>query len=257
MRPRRARRAADARVPVPDADLMARVTASRDAEWFRRSGERTVADWNAALATVGARLQGPGRILDFGCGCGRAERWLRDLAEASELHGVDVDSEAIRWAAAKLPWGHFVAGPEWPPLPYPDDHFELVVNHSVFSHLDEPAQDAWLLELARVAAPGAHVLLSVHGAHAFSEFCRVWAQHGREVSALESLYARRGFVWIADDGMSRPFPDYYHTAFHAERYLRARWGQFFDVRKIVERGALGYQDVVILQAAPGLRSAHS
>ena len=36
-----------------------------------------------------------------------------------------------------------------PPLDYPDATFDLIFNHSVFTHIDEQYQDAWLAELLR------------------------------------------------------------------------------------------------------------
>jgi SAM-dependent methyltransferase len=243
----RARRAAK-RDPLPDLELIWRVTGARSVEWFRKSGTETVADLNAALATVGSELSRHRRILDFGCGSGRIELRLRDLGEHSELHGVDIDAEAINWAQQNIPWATFQVGPTWPPLPYPAGFFDLVVNHSVFSHLDEQYQDAWLAELERVTASGGLVVLSFHGDHAFQVFCDSADALGADISWHRRERSERGILFVEDDGwVGGPFPDFYHTAFHTPEYVRDRWGTFFDVCGILERRALKYQDIVVLR----------
>lgn len=240
----------DEAVPIPDLHLVERVTGARDLDWFHESGRRTVEDFEAALATVGATLSGHRRILDFGCGCGRAERWMRDLGAEVELHGVDVDAEAIAWSRGNLPWARFRTVAGWPPLPYPDGYFDLVLNHSVFSHLDATYQDAWLDELRRVAAPNARLHLSVHGDHAFELFCAGLSVSGRDVTALRADRTSRGLVFLDDDGQAETFPDFYHLAFHTHRYIAEHWRGYFEVCQILERRALDYQDVVILRRRP-------
>ena len=54
-------------------------------------------------------------------------------------------------------------------MDFPDAYFDLIFNHSVFTHLDENYQDAWLAELERVTKPGGVLVLSVSGQHPFSE----------------------------------------------------------------------------------------
>jgi ubiquinone/menaquinone biosynthesis C-methylase UbiE len=55
----------------------------------------------------------------------------------------------------ELPVRALRANGQNPPLPFPDDHFDLVFSSSVFTHIDEHAQDLWLAELRRVTQPGA------------------------------------------------------------------------------------------------------
>ena len=70
----------------------------------------------------------------------------------------------IEWVQANMPVSRSTTvAPHEPPLPYPDHHFDLVINHSVFTHLDERMQDLWLGELQRVTRPGALLLLTVEG----------------------------------------------------------------------------------------------
>lgn len=44
-----------------------------------------------------------------------------------------------------------------------------------------------------------------------------------------------------------PFPDFYHTTFHAPWYVFERWGSIFDVKAYIPRGDLDYQDLLLLK----------
>jgi len=48
-------------------------------------------------------------------------------------------------------------------LPFEDGFFDLIFSVSIFTHLPEKMQIAWLEELRRASKPGALVLSSVHG----------------------------------------------------------------------------------------------
>ena len=50
-----------------------------------------------------------------------------------------------------------------PPLPYEAATFDAVISISVFSHLNQASQDAFLEELARITKPGATLMLTIHG----------------------------------------------------------------------------------------------
>lgn len=85
---------------------------------------------------------------------GRMLLWLEEIGRTRSLHGTDIDKEAIAWCRAHLPYVRVsVNGPD-PPLPYPDRNFDLVFNHSGFTHIDERRQDLWLTELLRVTRTG-------------------------------------------------------------------------------------------------------
>lgn len=45
-----------------------------------------------------------------------------------------------------IPWVKSSVNQGLPPLDFPDEHFDLIFNHSVFTHIDENYQDAWLVE---------------------------------------------------------------------------------------------------------------
>ena len=83
----------------------------------------------------------------------RTIRWFLAGGSQAEFHGVDVDAEAILWYKTHLQRGYFLATAPNPPLPYPAEHFDVAYCLSVFTHLNESMQDAWLAELNRILKP--------------------------------------------------------------------------------------------------------
>lgn len=101
-------------------------------------------------------------VLDAGCGPGRITRWLAArVAPGGQVVGVDLDDEAIAWAAwamrdlegagsdVELRSGHLEH------LPFEDDHFDAAWCSGVLGYLDDP--QAGLRELARVVRLGGRV----------------------------------------------------------------------------------------------------
>jgi SAM-dependent methyltransferase len=224
-------------MPDPGDVLVERVAGTTDRAWFYDSGRDSVGELERTLALVGRSLDSFESILDFGCGCGRMLLWLEDLGTRRELHGADVDAQAIAWAADHIPYCRFTVTQPDPPLPYADGSFDLVFNHSVFTHIDEHRQDAWLTELQRVTRPGGLLVLSVHA---------IWGEEGSDVhTRLED----DGHLFLPE---IRPrseldHPDWYAAAFHAPWYVFEHWGRWFVIRAYLPKAALGLQDHVLLE----------
>lgn len=231
---------------------MFRVIGKPDREWFYSSGPKSVADIQNALGRIGRSLECYKTILDFGCGCGRILLWLKDLARSSRLYGVDIDRPAIEWLRQQMPEAHLTVGPYLPPWDYPDGFFDLVYCHSVFTHIDETYQNAWLEELRRVTEPGAILVVSFHGEHAFQGLEQSWWKWGRDPRLEREQFNREGLFYLTDDGWKGIFPDFYHSTFHTPWYIFQHWSRYFRIRAHIERGSLGYQDYVVLEheAAP-------
>ena len=244
--------------PRPPDILIRRVIPSQAGELtekdrigFDASGRQSAAELDIFAASIGRTLDTFSRVLDFGCGCGRVTRWLAPKAANWELHGCDIDQLAITWDQEHLPFGTFVRTEGEPPLPYPDGHFDLVLNHSVFTHLDEGYQDLWLEELHRIVAPHGILVLSVHGEYAFQIAERDVRGGGDDPSEWRNILERKGILFVADDGyVGGDFPDFYHTTFHAPWYVFSHWSKWFDVMSYLPRADLGHQDVVVLQRRP-------
>lgn len=233
---------------VPPPDLIFRVTGQRDTEVFVTSGRDSVEDIHAALAHTDRQLGDFRRVLDFGCGCGRITRLLeQELDPQAELFGCDIDGPAIEWLAEASPRIRTAVSGGEPPVPF-EPGFDLVIGWSVFTHLDTDLQDAWLAELARISAPGATLLLTVHGAYNFGYFKDSLPDElDEDVAQIERQLAG-GFAHWRGDGWEQHFPDYYHTSWHLPDYVRERWSRWLEVDHILERGARPTQDVVVLHA---------
>ena len=244
---------------LPPRRLRARVGAP-GAQAYLASGARAVSELERALGPDG--FAGFATVLDFGCGPGRVLTHLaqRDLDRPRRLLGVDVDAEAIAWAQAHLPGTGFTRSNALPPLDLADGACALVYSISVFSHLDESAQDAWLAELARILAPGGTALLSTHGPDAFAAFrsrtvrtawCdpRAFTAHGPLAADAMVAVPYRQSRWSRGDlpGVGAG----YGLAFHGPDYIRARWGAFLEVEAILPQAISGWQDLVVARGPGG------
>ena len=231
-----------ATMPDPGDDLISRVLGGADRTWFYWTGRESVRELERILRVAGRALGSFESILDFGCGCGRMLLWMEELGRKRALHGTDIDADAIAWCRENVAYVDVTVNDADPPLPCPDDAFDLVFSHSVFTHVDEQRQDAWLSELQRVTSPGGFLVLSTHGEVALGD--DVWRIRGR----LED----EGIVFIDDVfGPEYPLPDWYQRTFHAPWYVFEHWGRWFEIRAYVPGGALEFQDHILLQRRAG------
>lgn len=111
----------------------------------------------AFYTQVAALLKPEHRVLDFGAGRGEPiaddpvpfRRGLVTLkGRCKHVEGCDVSPAVLEnpyldGASVLEPDGH---------LPYPSDHFDLIVSRYVFEHIEDPVK--WADELMRVLKPG-------------------------------------------------------------------------------------------------------
>jgi SAM-dependent methyltransferase len=245
-------------LPMPPDELIDRVVSgfsNQDVDGHRalflQTGRRSLEDFEAGLTAVGDTLSAHRRILEFGCGCGRIMRWMQELGESHTLVGTDIDARAVEWASGNLPFARFDVNEGLPPTRYQDGEFDLILNHSVFTHLDEHYQDQWLAELQRITAPGGVLVLSIHGEHAFQVSEQQLAPDSVQRRDWRARLERDGILFIADDSyVGSAFPDFYHTAFHAPWYVFEHWNRWFEVLAYLPRSSLDFQDQVVLRRRP-------
>jgi SAM-dependent methyltransferase len=221
-------------VLVPGPELRFNVVGAIDIPGFVTGGKCTAEDIETALSRSGSSFDGIGRALDFGCGCGRllleaVRRWPH-----VQWSGSDVDARGVQWCAAHLPDARVLVNPPLPPLPFPDGEFDLIWCGSVFTHLDENRQDAWLAELRRVLAPGGHLLASVHGPDCWAGLPRPTVRQIQD----------RGFVFARVAGDEGIHPEWYQAAWHTRDYIHSHWSQFVEITAYITKGS-GLQDVVV------------
>ena len=237
--------------PIPPVALRARVGEPRIDAFMRAS----VAYVDRATEVSGRPLESFRSILDFGCGSGRTLLPLaRKVAPGSELHGCDIDSDAIDWLRRHHPELKLEVTGFDPPLPYADDTFDLIVSISVFTHLDEPGQLAWLHELRRVLRPDGLAVLTIHGERSYRAFAQ-----GDVVGAIRSAPKRIGSHGPLDDAgfvYESAEPSRWNAlrfsgrasswglAFHSEAYVREQWGRIFSTVRVIEGPG---QDIVLAE----------
>lgn len=156
------------------------------------------------------------RVLDFGCGSGRILRPASQTDPAAEFWGCDIDEPSIAWLRENLsPPLNVVTNPERPPLPFDDEHFDLIWTFSVFTHLTD-TWSAWLAELHRLLKPDGVLVATVFGP-GHSSF--VDEPVDEEIIGMNVLYP--GASW------DRGGP----LVLHSRWWLEAHWGRAFEIRE--------------------------
>lgn len=225
---------------TPPARLRHRVHGRLDRQSFVRSGSLIAQDIQRLCELSGNSFDSFEHVLDFGCGSGRVITNLMTAAPETTFFGTDIDPELVNWCEHNLSGVKWNINQHMPPLNYSDNSFDLIYAISVFTHLNEHMQIAWLEELRRVAKPGATLLLSVHG-----DFL---AKQSRSYDS-EKL-ATYGFEFV--DGAHGSLkldklPDFYQTSFHTQDYIQRIWSRYFEILHYVPQGIIKWQDVVVLR----------
>jgi SAM-dependent methyltransferase len=105
------------------------------------------------------------RVLDVGSGAGAFLRLVAD--NGAVPHGLDASEALVALARTRVPEADLRVG-EMEDLPWEEDTFDLVTGFNSFFFADDMA--AALREAARVAKPGAPVVIQVWGAHERCDF---------------------------------------------------------------------------------------
>jgi SAM-dependent methyltransferase len=227
-------RAAEDGLPVPPPRLIVRVAGTADVDWFLDSGRLAAESVRAPLERQGRRIAELDALLDFGCGCGRVTRHWAPL-ERTAVHGADANEHAIAWCRANLPFARFTSNGLAPPLDHADGSFDLVYALSVFTHLPEDLQHAWMHELERLLRPGGFLLLTTHGE-------RYRERLGpNEQAAFDA--GRLVVRWPEGAGTNLC------SAFHPPSYVKDRLAAGLEVAEFQPEGAKGnpHQDLYLLR----------
>jgi SAM-dependent methyltransferase len=148
--------------PLPPEEMRALVGLTDPALFDNPNGANV-------LPEAGERAYGA--VFDFGCGCGRhARKLIQQQPQPERYVGIDLHAGMIRWCNEKLaplaPQFRFLhhdvynAGlnpasrAAMADFPVEDHAFDVVVAHSVFTHVVEEAALHYLAECARVLRPG-------------------------------------------------------------------------------------------------------
>jgi len=223
-------------------DLRLRVSGVEEEQMFDEVGRMIALDLEGVLQSVQHPLGPDARILDFGCGCGRVLRWFQTLHPESSFYGTDIDKESMQWCETNMrESGSFTANAEMPPLPYQNEYFDFIYSISVFTHLPEDMQLAWLEELLRVTRKDGYLVLTIHNVEILDSKLPPMRRLRRKIG---SMLGRKGFYYFLGD-KTEGLPDFYRQTFHTWAYVRKEWGRFFKVEKIIRRGIGNFQDLVL------------
>ena len=96
------------------------------------------------------------RAYDVGCGFGRLTPVLSEFAAV--VVGFEREATLVATARQLLPALEFIEVASLETLPAPDASAELVMTFTVLQHMPDPQAEAVIREMARVLAPGGHVL---------------------------------------------------------------------------------------------------
>ena len=149
-------------LPLPSPLLMIRVVGHADCDAFLAHGRACAETVRRLVEEQGSELGATGSMLDFGCGCGRVLRQWAGL-DGVRVVGSDYSRELVDWCRENLPFAEVRRNGAAPPLPASDSEFSLIYAFSVFTHLGETAQLAWMRELERVLEPGGLLLFTTKG----------------------------------------------------------------------------------------------
>jgi len=226
---------------VPEFALRSRIAGvPQTEEDYRAAGTACVGAINRALGNFGKSVGDFAAVLDFGCGPARVLQHVHRLNPRQELHGSDIDPEAIAWCRSHIDYAAFEVNASLPPLAYPDGKFEFIYVLSVFSHLDREMQRAWLSEMARLLRPGAPLYLTFSGRFVFDKF--------REDFPAASIreFETSGFTFINNIGAEfYVYPKWYQTSLQEIRYFTAALPDNLRLIYYAARGHMEFQDAVL------------
>jgi SAM-dependent methyltransferase len=222
-------------LPIPPSDLIFLVAGTADISWFLKGGSLAAESITDAMRQSGAPVEKLGSILDFGCGCGRVLRHWHSLPD-TRVCGVDYNPSLVAWCKANLPFAEVRINQLAPPLPYDDNEFDLVYALSVFTHLTEDLQSAWIKELSRVVKPGGFLVISTHGQrymHRLNEQEKAQFESGRLVVKNNTKAPGSNMC----------------SAYHPSAYVRDRMAAGLEMVQFVPEGARGNpkQDLYVLR----------
>lgn len=128
-----------------------------------------------------------------------------------------------------------------------DESVDLVLCHSVFTHLPEDIQLLWLDELARICSAKAVLSLSFHGEGVLNKYLSGLINPDERVF-IEQEISNNGFYYShGRRQVEEDLPNYYGSAFHSILYINKIWTKNFRLLAWVPEGALSYQDIILLE----------
>jgi len=241
-------------IPVPPVHLINRIFPINESSdegnqrEFVRSGAQSLEELESILRIGNIDLDSSLAVLDWGCGSGRVTLPLILRHPSLSVTGVDVDEGAVSWLCSLDLPATFDTCETSPPLSYADASFDICVNHSVLTHINEDSQRRWLAEIARVVKVDGYFVTSVHGMHAMLKSAAHLEAGGISADRWFTAWSRQQFVWVPDDHFtgSTHHPGY-HTTFQDPATVEEFSHYLFEPIAFHFGGDLGLQDHLLFR----------
>jgi ubiquinone/menaquinone biosynthesis C-methylase UbiE len=218
---------------------MKRAANTEDSSFFRASAFKTYHDyWKEACKYL--QLNNPLRILDWGCGCGRLTYLLSKISTSFEIHGCDIDKEAVDWCRGNITGVEFKVISPIPPTDYGSNFFDFVIANSVLTHLTKDMQLRWLDEMRRIISPNGLLVASLHG-----EFAAYFSFPPDRIHQIleQGIYDEPRDPAL--NGIAPP--NYYRGTFQSKEYTCKVYKTYFEILNYIERGSMNHQDLVVMK----------
>jgi SAM-dependent methyltransferase len=161
------------RTELGTAELQGRLWSVNARDWAELQEPHMQPAYTAALDALGV---GAGtRLLDVGCGAGRALRLAAD--RGADVSGLDASPGLLEYARQRVPGATILNG-DLQTLPFPDGPFDVVTGFNSFQYAADPV--AALREARRVTTSGGRILALVWSP---AEMCEL-APHLKSLGAL-------------------------------------------------------------------------
>ncbi len=227
-------RGTDDGIQIPPLSLIVLVTGKPDIRLFLETGRLAVSSIRETLMKQGLRPEDFTSMLDFGCGCGRVTRYWKDLANTT-ICGADYNDRLLGWCKGYLDFGLFQRNSLYPPLEYNESSFDFIYALSVFTHLTQDLQVAWMNELVRILRPGGYLLISTHGEYYLSQ-----------LNEAERISFLSGNLVVKSHG---PVGSNLLGAYHPVKYVSETLSKGLSLMDFVPQGAKGnpFQDIYLFR----------
>lgn len=226
------------KISIPPKNLQIRVAGAYFSDFFIQ-GNTLIKDIENTLSLIKKDLKSFNKILDFGCGCGRFLIPLSFKLNPKKLYGTDIDEEAIKWFNSNYnSFADLAVNPVLPPTKYSDNTFDFIYSISIFTHLPEDMQFAWLKELRRITKSKGYLILTTHGENCYKNFSPKVLKKIKEI----------GFYYIGYRSLrTEGLPEFYQSAYHSVDYIKRVWSEYFKIIDIKPAGMGMNQDLILLQ----------
>lgn len=223
--------------PIPPSKYIYLVVGHNNASLFLKNGTLVMETIRRTLKKNRIEINNFSSVLDFGCGCGRVLRHWHYL-KGIELYGIDYNQELIDWDQRNLPFARFSTNSKYAGLDFENEKFHFIYAISIFTHLSEDLQVAWMQELKRVLHPGGLLLFTTMGESYFRS-PMLTDNDRRRLKAGELIVKNEDEVGSNICG-----------AFHAPEYVKNKMVDGFSVLDFIPQGLFGgkcRQDIWLFQ----------